>query len=149
MQHLHSQKHKPMYAHTNTHTKTQAWNTCSLPPGYPGLLSVWSDVTAYLEPLKVWWDFSRQSGESAGVANHQSSQDSWIREGSLPRCSAPKTSCEVCGGKPIHGLALRGAAKEEERGKWERRKTKAAETAIFLRPNLFQVALGKGNTLIW
>ena len=39
-------------------------------------------------------------------------------EGSLPRCSARKTSCEVCGWKPIRSFRLSGA-EPEERGKRE------------------------------
>lgn len=50
-------------------------------------------------------------------------------EGSLPRCSAPKTSCEACGWKPIRSFRL-SRAEPEERGK-ERRKTKAAELHFF------------------
>lgn len=64
-------------------------------PACPELLSVWSDFTACLGLLKVWWDFSRQAGESVGVANHQSSQDSWTRIWTLPRCAVPRP--EVCG----------------------------------------------------
>lgn len=132
MQHalIDTETHPHTYTHTLTLTGVK-YIILLIPPGCPVLLSVWSEVTACLERLRVWWGFSRQAGESAGVANHRSSQDpgSWIRERSLPRCSAPKDQ--------LWGLWLKthpqfGSQEPNQRREmWGGRKTKACGDCIF------------------
>ena len=118
--------------HTHTHTHTQAGLKHILPTSWLSSTIecvVWCYrlFRSRLKSAETWADGQVKAlvWLTTGAARTPASG-----EGSLPRCSAPKTSCEACGWKPIRSFRLSGA-EPEERGKKERRKTKAAELHFF------------------